>query len=155
MNIKDAMDLNIGDKILVCSYPQGHFMHQFLLFPDIGKYDPFETYDAYETTVVGYIIDFCSIGDYFPIVLCPAGNVSSEPTTHHIPPEYINEKIWILDPALIIRKVGKKEEPPTITYEGMWCIGCESYSEYSVPNLKDGQFACYSCRTSNPWKFDL
>lgn len=40
-------------------------------------------------------------------------------------------------------------------WQGCICDNCKNGCEFSTPNCKDGKtFICWSCRTSNYWKFE-
>ena len=55
-------------------------------------------------------------------------------------------KVWIAGENSVI----KKEKELT---QGASCIHCDDYYQYGMSNRKDGQFICYSCRTSVGWKY--
>jgi hypothetical protein len=38
--------------------------------------------------------------------------------------------------------------------DGMFCCDCKNFFQYAVANLKNDALLCYSCRSSNAWKYE-
>lgn len=67
---------------------------------------------------------------------------------------YVNG-VWVWgDDA--IEGVSCTPEPPTqprpSPFKDMRCEGCRDWFQLVEPNLKDGKFACFSCRTTQAWR---
>lgn len=72
--------------------------------------------------------------------------------------ENLSKKAWWVAPSRMIIlesfrcEVGERRPRP-IKPDGCVCVGCQNFSHYAVPNLSDGTFACFSCRSSNGWRY--
>lgn len=142
------MDGKVGDRIS-CWIDEDHAICPF----DAAENDEF---------VEGTIIRTDLEDDFLPYaVVFDDQNVrhnngkvgTHEIETYSLPNSFLGKKLhWV--PVEYIKEIIPAAPLPTVqVIAGSVCIHCHEYCEYSVPNLRDNKFLCFSCRSSEAWRY--